>query len=98
MSPPCNGSEIIDVAKQQCRRGYQRGRATVHEDIPWTSFRAREKTARKTPVLRISRFFSNPAQNNEHYGNLVAYIDDQEHRSALLRAALISGAHRCLAP
>ena len=28
----------------------------------------------KAPVLRISRFFSNVAHNNEHYGNLVTYM------------------------
>lgn len=28
----------------------------------------------KTPVLRISRFISNVAHNNEHYGNLVTYM------------------------
>jgi uncharacterized damage-inducible protein DinB len=28
----------------------------------------------KVPVLRISRFISNLAHNNEHYGNLVTYM------------------------
>jgi uncharacterized damage-inducible protein DinB len=28
----------------------------------------------KVPVLRISRFISNLAHNNEHYGNLVTYL------------------------
>jgi len=28
----------------------------------------------KAPVLRISRFISNLAHNNEHYGNLVTYL------------------------
>jgi uncharacterized damage-inducible protein DinB len=28
----------------------------------------------KAPVLRISRFISNLAHNNEHYGNLVTYM------------------------
>jgi hypothetical protein len=28
----------------------------------------------KVPVLRISRFVSNLAHNNEHYGNLVTYM------------------------
>ena len=28
----------------------------------------------KVPVLRVSRFISNLAHNNEHYGNLVTYM------------------------